>query len=92
MIKLENGCSVPTPHSKSPNSDYPNLDEEESGEESEKRRKVDETTSEEVRRIMSELEKRDRGPSVTECMDLLRKLLTYEDPLYFVAANAFCKR
>ncbi|KAK3222304.1 hypothetical protein Dsin_009329 [Dipteronia sinensis] len=47
MIKLENGCSVPTPHSKSPNFDYPILDEEESGEKSEKRRKVDETTSEE---------------------------------------------
>ncbi|KAK2635631.1 hypothetical protein Ddye_030423 [Dipteronia dyeriana] len=92
MIKLENGCSVPTPHSKSPNFDYPNVDEEESDEESEKRRKIDETTSEEVGRIMSELEKRDRGPSVKECMDILRKLLTFEDPLYFVAANAFCKR
>lgn len=32
------------------------------------------------------------GPSVQECMKILRQLLTFENPLYFVAANAFCKR
>lgn len=32
------------------------------------------------------------GPSVAECMKILRQILTYENPLYFVAANAFCKR
>ena len=32
------------------------------------------------------------GPSVQECMKILRRLLTFENPLYFIAANAFCKR
>ncbi|RVX05813.1 hypothetical protein CK203_023807 [Vitis vinifera] len=32
------------------------------------------------------------GPSVKECMKILKKLLTYEDPLYYVAINGFCKK
>ncbi|XP_034686267.1 L10-interacting MYB domain-containing protein-like isoform X1 [Vitis riparia] len=32
------------------------------------------------------------GPSVQECMKILRQLFTFENPLYFVAANAFCKK
>ncbi|KAH7570808.1 hypothetical protein JRO89_XS05G0196100 [Xanthoceras sorbifolium] len=93
LIKLENDCSVPTPHPKSPNFDYLILNEEQSREESEKRRKLDEITFEEVIRFRSVLEKReDRGPCVKECMAILRKLLTFEDPIYFVAVNAFCKR
>ena len=32
------------------------------------------------------------GPSMKECMKILKKLLTYEDPLYYVAINAFFKK
>ena len=32
------------------------------------------------------------GPSVKECMKILNKLTTYEDPLYYVAINAFYKK
>ncbi|KAL6335780.1 hypothetical protein AAG906_039543 [Vitis piasezkii] len=32
------------------------------------------------------------GPSVKECMKILKRFLTYEDPLYYVAINAFCKK
>ena len=31
------------------------------------------------------------GLSVKECMKILKKLTTYEDPLYYVVINAFCK-
>ncbi|KAK3205327.1 hypothetical protein Dsin_019373 [Dipteronia sinensis] len=55
-----------------------------------KRRKFDQT-HEEVCKIIEVLEK-DRGPSVDDCMKILRRLLTYEDPQYFVATNALCKR
>ncbi|KAL6346212.1 hypothetical protein AAG906_027966 [Vitis piasezkii] len=33
-----------------------------------------------------------QGPSMKECMKILKRLLTYEDPLYYVAINAFCKK
>ena len=33
-----------------------------------------------------------KRPSVKECMKILKRLLTYEDPLYYVATNAFCKK
>ncbi|KAK3230043.1 hypothetical protein Dsin_001924 [Dipteronia sinensis] len=56
-----------------------------------KRRKLDQTY-EEVCKIIEVLEK-DRGPSMDgDCMEILRRLLTYEDPQYFVATNALCKR
>ena len=32
------------------------------------------------------------GPSVKECMKILKKHTTYEDPLYYVAIKAFCKK
>ena len=48
-------------------------------------------TQEEMNRIMNVLENFE-GPSIKECMKILNRLLTYEDPLYYVAINAFCKK
>ncbi|TXG67103.1 hypothetical protein EZV62_008378 [Acer yangbiense] len=59
-------------------------------EKKQKRRKLDQT-HEEVCKIVEVLEK-DRGPSMDDCMEILHRLLTYEDPQYFVATNALCKR
>ena len=50
-----------------------------------------EQTQEEMNKIMNALENFE-GPSVKECMNILKKLTTYEDPLYYVAINAFCKK
>ena len=50
-----------------------------------------EQTQEEMSKIMNALEHFER-PSVKECMKILKKLTTYEDPLYYVAINAFCKK
>ncbi|TXG53831.1 hypothetical protein EZV62_019087 [Acer yangbiense] len=48
---------------------------------------------EEVSRIISALKKRDdRGPTMKDCREILMKLLHFEDPLYFVASDALCKR
>ena len=30
--------------------------------------------------------------SAKECMKILKKVTTYEDPLYYVAISAFCKK
>ena len=32
------------------------------------------------------------GSSMKECMKILKRLITYEDPLYFATINAFCKK
>ena len=32
------------------------------------------------------------GPSMKECMKILKKLFTYEDSLYYVTIDAFCKK
>ena len=48
-------------------------------------------TQEEMNRIMNVMENFE-GPSMKECMKILKRLLTYEDPLYYVAINAFCKK
>ena len=42
-------------------------------------------------KIMNALENFE-GPSVKECMKILKKVTTYEDLLYYVAINAFCKK
>ncbi|KAJ9682471.1 hypothetical protein PVL29_018400 [Vitis rotundifolia] len=52
---------------------------------------AEEQTQEEMNRIMNVLENFE-GPSVKECMKILKRLLIYEDPLYYVAINAFCKK
>ena len=44
-----------------------------------------------MNRIMNMLENF-KGPSVKECMKILRRLLTYEDQLYYVAINVFYKK
>ena len=44
-----------------------------------------------MNRIMNVMENFE-GPSMKECMKILKRLLTYEDPLYHVAINAFCKK
>ena len=44
-----------------------------------------------MNRIVNVLENFE-GPTVKECMKILKRLLTYEDPLYYVAINAFCKK
>ena len=49
-----------------------------------------EQTQEEMSKIMNALENFE-GPSVKECMKILKKVTTYEDLLYYVAINAFCK-
>ena len=43
-----------------------------------------EQTQEEMSKIMNAIENFE-GPSVKECMKILKKLTTYEDPLYYVA-------
>ena len=50
-----------------------------------------EQTQEEMSKIMNALENFE-GPLVKECMKILKKLTTYEVPLYYVAINAFCKK
>ena len=44
-----------------------------------------------MNRIMNVL-KNFKRPLVKEYMKILKRLLTYEDPLYYVAINAFCKK
>ncbi|CBI27474.3 unnamed protein product, partial [Vitis vinifera] len=44
-----------------------------------------------MNRIMNVLENFKR-PLVKEYMKILKRILTYEDPLYYVAINAFCKK
>ena len=48
-------------------------------------------TQEEMKRIMNVL-KNFEGPSVKECMKILKRLLSYEDLLYYVTINVFCKK
>ena len=48
-------------------------------------------TQEEINRIMNVLENFE-GPLIKECMKILKRLLTYEDPLYYVAINVFYKK
>ena len=50
-----------------------------------------EQTQEEMNRIMNVLENFE-GPSVKECVKILKRLLTYDDPLYYVEINVFCKK
>ncbi|KAL6326393.1 hypothetical protein AAG906_008255 [Vitis piasezkii] len=47
-----------------------------------KKKRKKEQTQEEMKRIMNVLENFE-GPSVKECMKILKKLLTYEDLLYY---------
>ena len=65
-------------------------DEAESSKKKQKKGKK-EQTQEEMNRIMNVLENFE-GPSVKECIKILKRFLTYEDPLYYVAINAFCKK
>ena len=44
-----------------------------------------------MKRIMNVLENFE-GPSVKECVEILKRLLTYDDPLYYVEINVFCKK
>ena len=48
-------------------------------------------TQEEMNRIMNVLENFE-GPLIKECMKILKRLLTYENPLYYVAINVFYKK
>ena len=48
-------------------------------------------TQEEINRIMNVLENFE-GPLIKECMKILKRLLTYENPLYYVAINVFYKK
>ena len=56
-----------------------------------RRKEKKEQTQEEMSKIMNALENF-QGPSVKECMKILKKLTTYEDSLYYVVINAFCKK
>ncbi|RVX12863.1 hypothetical protein CK203_009851 [Vitis vinifera] len=68
-----------------------NTNDEAKGSKKKQKKGKKEQTQEEMNRIMNVLETFE-GPSVKECMKILKRLLTYEDPLYYVAINAFCKK
>ena len=68
-----------------------NTNDEAEGSKKKQKKGKKEQTQEEMNRIMNVLENFE-GPSVKECMKILKRLLTYEDPLYYVAINAFCKK
>ena len=68
-----------------------NTNEEEEGSKKKQKKGKKEQTQEEMNRIMNVLENFE-GPSVKECIKILKRFLTYEDPLYYVAINAFCKK
>ncbi|RVX22137.1 hypothetical protein CK203_001004 [Vitis vinifera] len=68
-----------------------NTNDEAEGSKKKQKKGKKEQTQEEMNRIVNVLENFE-GPSVKECMKILKRLLTYEDPLYYVAINAFCKK
>ena len=44
-------------------------------------------------RIINALEKSDdRGQSIKDCVLILKRILNYKNPLYFVASKALCRR
>ncbi|XP_034700866.1 L10-interacting MYB domain-containing protein-like isoform X2 [Vitis riparia] len=68
-----------------------NTNDEVEGSKKKQKKGKKEQNQEEMNRIINVLENFE-GPSVKECMKILKKLLTYEDPLYYVAINGFCKK
>ena len=68
-----------------------NTNDEVQGSKKKQKKVKKEQTQEEMNRIMNVMENFE-GPSMKECMKILKRLLTYEDPLYYVAINAFCKK
>ncbi|RVW96101.1 L10-interacting MYB domain-containing protein [Vitis vinifera] len=68
-----------------------NTNDEAVGSKKKQKKRKKEQTQEEMNRIVNVLENFE-GPSVKECMKILKRLLTYEDPLYYVTINAFCKK
>ncbi|RVW44383.1 hypothetical protein CK203_071012 [Vitis vinifera] len=68
-----------------------NTNDEAEGSKKKQKKGKKEQNQEEMNRIINVLENFE-GPSVKECMKILKKLLTYEDPLYYVAINGFCKK
>ena len=68
-----------------------NTNDETEGSKKKQKKGKKEQTQEEMYRIVNVLENFE-GPTVKECMKILKRLLTYEDPLYYVAINAFCKK
>ncbi|RVW13271.1 L10-interacting MYB domain-containing protein [Vitis vinifera] len=68
-----------------------NTNDEAEGSKKKQKKGKKEQTQEEMNRIVNVLENFE-GPTVKECMKILKRLLTYEDPLYYVAINAFCKK
>ncbi|KAJ9697390.1 hypothetical protein PVL29_009281 [Vitis rotundifolia] len=68
-----------------------NTNDEAEGSKKTQKKGKKEQTQEEMNRIMNMLENFE-GPSIKECMKILKRLLTYEDSLYYVAINAFFKK
>ncbi|WJZ86773.1 hypothetical protein VitviT2T_006199 [Vitis vinifera] len=68
-----------------------NTNDETEGSKKKQKKGKKEQTQEEMYRIVNVLENFE-GSTVKECMKILKRLLTYEDPLYYVAINAFCKK
>ncbi|KAH9669600.1 L10-interacting MYB domain-containing protein [Citrus sinensis] len=87
----DNDCEVKTPDSYT-NVDEPLSDDMQRCKKKQKKSKSDETR-EDINKLVAVLEKTDdKGPSITQCMPILRKLLTYDNPMYYVATNALCNK
>ena len=57
-----------------------------------KKSKLDKTR-EDINKLVVVFEKTDdKGPSITQCMPNLGKLLTYDSPMYHVVTNALCNK
>lgn len=61
-----------------------NTNDEAEGSKKKQKKGKKEQTQEEMNRIMNVMENFE-GPSMKECMKILKRLLTYEDPLYYLA-------
>ena len=87
---LDENDNIPTPNSDVNFEEHPIQNEEQP--KKQKKRKVD-GNRQDVDKIINALEKSDdRGPSVKDCVLILKRILNYKNPLYFVASKALCKR
>ena len=68
-----------------------NTNDEAEGSKKKQKKGKKEQTQEKMNRIMNVLENFE-GPSVKECVKILKRLLTYDDPLYYVEIMCFARR
>ena len=87
---LDENDNIPTPNSDVNFEEHPVQNEEQP--KKQKKRKVD-GNRQDVDRIINALKKSDdRGPSVKDCVLILKRILNYKNPLFFVASKALCRR